>query len=221
MSQSIWTDVDEYIAKTLLPHDHAFEAILKANRAAGLPAIDVSAAQGKFLSLIVAMTGARLILEIGTLGAYSTIWMARGLRTGGRIITLEQNERHAEAARTNIEAAGLAPTIEVRVGRAIDTLPKLHAEGLYPYDLIFIDADKPSNAAYIEWALRMAHPGTVVICDNVIRAGGVTNERSGDPNIQGARDAFEILGSDPRIDATALQTVGVKGHDGFAMGVVR
>jgi len=221
MSQSIWSSVDDYIAETLLRHDRELEAALKANHAAGLPAIDVSPAQGKLLELFVRMTHASLILEIGTLGAYSTLWMARGLAPGGRIVTLEFEPSHAKVALANIERAGLGKSIEVRVGRAIDNLPRLYAEGLYPFDLIFIDADKPSNAAYIDWALKMSRPGTVIICDNVIRSGAVTDEKSGDASVQGARDAFEIFGTNPRLTATALQTVGLKGYDGFAIALVR
>lgn len=221
MSQSIWTDVDDYIEKYLLPHDRVLEAALKASDAAHLPAIAVSPAQGKFLSLLVTMTGARLVLEIGTLGAYSTIWMARGLRAGGKIVTLEAEPKHAEVARTNIEHAGLSGTIEVRDGRAIDSLPKLYADGFYPFDLIFIDADKPSNAAYLDWAVKMSRPGTVIVCDNVVRGGALTDERSADPSVTGSREAFEFISANPRLEATALQTVGVKGYDGFAIAVVK
>lgn len=220
MSQIVWNDVDDYIIESLIPHDPVLEAVLKANHAAGLPAIDVSLAQGKFLNLLVRIAGARLVLEIGTLGGYSTIWMARGLGKGGRVVTLEFDPLHATVARDNVAAAGLAEVIDVRLGRAIDTLPKLHAEGLYPFDLIFIDADKPSNAAYLDWALRLSRPGTVIICDNVIRGGAVTDALSSDRSVQGARDAFSHLGGNARISATALQTVGSKGYDGFAIGIV-
>jgi predicted O-methyltransferase YrrM len=220
VSQLIWNDVDQYIGETLLPQDRVLDAVLKANRDGGLPPIDVSPAQGKFLNLLVRMIGARLVLEIGTLGGYSSICMARGLGKGGRLVTLEFDPLHATVARENIAQAHLSDVVEVRVGRAIDSLPLIHAEGLYPFDLIFIDADKPSNAAYLEWALRLSRSGTVVICDNVIRDGAVTDALSGDRSVQGARQAFELLGSNPRFSATALQTVGSKGYDGFAIAIV-
>lgn len=220
MSQMIWSDVDDYIVGSLIPHDRVLEAVLKANRDNGLPPIDVSPAQGKLLNLLVRMSNARLVLEIGTLGGYSTIWMARGLPRGGRLVTLESEVLHATVARENIALAGLADQVEVRVGRAIDTLPHLHAEGLYPFDLIFIDADKPSNAAYLDWAVRLSRPGTVIIVDNIIRNGSVTDPLSGDRSVQGAREAFAHMGASHRISATALQTVGSKGYDGFAIGIV-
>jgi predicted O-methyltransferase YrrM len=220
VNQIAWEDVDEYIVDKLIRRDHVLEAVLKANRDNGLPEIDVSPAQGKFLNLLVRMSGARMVLEIGTLGGYSTIWMARGLGRGGRLITLELDVLHATVARENIASAGLAEFVEVRQGRAIDTLPKLHAEGLYPFDLIFIDADKPSNSAYLDWAMRLSRPGTVIICDNVIRNGAVTDALSGDRSVQGARDAFDALGNNPRLSSTAIQTVGAKGYDGFAIGIV-
>ncbi|HVW92989.1 MAG TPA: O-methyltransferase [Devosia sp.] len=220
MNHMIWQDVDEFIGMNLLKRDHGMERVLAANHAAALPAIDVSAPQGKFLNLMVRLSGARLVLEIGTLGGYSTIWMARALPRGGRLISLEYDAMHATVARENIAAAGLADTVEVRVGRAIDSLAQLQGEGLYPFDFIFIDADKPSNAAYLDWALRLSRPGTVVIVDNVIRNGAITDPLSGDRSVRGSRDAFEILGSNPRFSATALQTVGSKGYDGFAMAIV-
>jgi predicted O-methyltransferase YrrM len=220
MNPIIWGDVDTYITDKLIPHDRVMEEVLKANRKAQLPPIDVSPPQGKFLDLLVRVTGARLVLEIGTLGGYSTIWMARALGRGGRLVTLEFDPRHAEVARANVTSAGVADRVEIRVGRAIDSLPKLQAEGLYPFDLIFIDADKQSNAAYIEWAVRLGRPGTAIIVDNVIRNGAVTDALSGDANVRGSRDAFDLLGSHPRLSATALQTVGSKGYDGFAVAVI-
>jgi len=220
MNQMIWHDVDDFIVSRLLTRDRQMDAVLAANRAASLPAIDVSAAQGKFLNLLVRMSGARLVLEIGTLGGYSTLWMARALPKGGRLVSLEYDALHATVARENIEAAGFSDLVEVRIGRAIDSLAQLHAEGLYPFDLIFIDADKPSNAAYLDWALRLSRPGAVVIVDNVIRNGAITDPLSGDRSVQGSRDAFELLGSNPRFAATALQTVGSKGYDGFAIAIV-
>ena len=220
MSQGIWTDVDAYIVDRLVARDPLMEAVLAANRAAGLRAIDVSPAQGKFLNLLVRMSRARLVLEIGTLGGYSSIWMGRALGKGGRLVTLEFDPQHVTVARRNIATAGLADIIDVREGRAIDSLPKLQAEGLYPFDLVFIDADKPNNAAYLDWALRLSRPGTVIVCDNVIRNGAVTDERSADSSVQGSRDAFEFFANHPELSATALQTVGEKGYDGFAIAVV-
>lgn len=220
MNQMIWHDVDDFIAASLLKRDRGMDKVLAANHAAALPAIDVSAAQGKFLNLMVRLSGAKLVLEIGTLGGYSTIWMAKALPRGGRLVSLEYDALHATVARENIAAAGLADTVEVRVGRAIDSLAQLQAEGLHPFDFIFIDADKPSNAAYLDWALRLSRRGTVVIVDNVIRNGSITDPLSGDRSVQGSRDAFEILGNNPRFSATALQTVGSKGYDGFAMAIV-
>ncbi len=220
MNPIVWGDVDRYIEQSLIPADSVLDRVLRANREAGLPPIDVSPAQGKFLNLLVRMLKARLVLEIGTLGGYSTIWMARGLPPGARLVSLEADPLHATVARENIAAAGLGAVVEVRLGRAIESLPRLEAEGLYPFDLIFIDADKPSNAGYLEWALRLSRPGTVVVCDNVIRDGAVTDRLSANPNVKGARDAFALLGSNPRFSATALQTVGVKGYDGFALAIV-
>ena len=220
MSQMIWNDVDDYIVGSLLPHDRVLDGVLKNNHDNGLPPIDVSPAQGKFLNLLVRMSGARLILEIGTLGAYSTIWMARALPRGSKLVTLEADPLHATVARENIASAGLSEIVELRQGRAIDTLPQIYGEGLYPFDFIFIDADKPSNQAYLDWALRLSRPGTVIVCDNVIRSGTVTNALSGDASVHGARAAFETLGGNPKFAATALQTVGSKGYDGFAIAVV-
>ena len=220
MTQIVWEDVDGYIVEKLVPRDRVLDAVLKANHDSGLPPIDVSPAQGKFLNLLVRMTSSRMVLEIGTLGAYSTIWMARALGRGGRLITLESEPLHATVARDNVAAAGLSGVVEIRQGRAIDSLPKLQAEGLYPFDLIFIDADKTSNAAYLDWAVRLARQGTVIVVDNVIRNGAITDRLSGDRNVQGSRDAFDFLGTHPRLSATALQTVGAKGYDGFAIAVV-
>jgi predicted O-methyltransferase YrrM len=218
MSEKSWSEVDTYIDDNLLGGSGPiFEQVLAANAAGGLPAIDVSPAQGKFLNLLVTMTGAASILEIGTLGGYSTIWMARALPKGGKVTTLEFSERHAAVARENFARAGLTDTIEVRVGSALDNLPKLTG----PFDLVFIDADKPNNSKYLEWALKLSRPGTVIVLDNVIRDGGVVNAQSSDANIKGARGAFEFLKSHPRIDSTALQTVGSKGWDGFILGVVK
>ena len=214
MDQESWTAVDAYIEDRLAgdgPQD-----ALAANAAAGLMAIDVSPAQGKWLHLLVRMTGARCLLEIGTLGGYSTIWMARGLPEGGRIVTVEVDPRTAEVARANFERAGVADRIDLRVGAALDVLPRL--EG--PFDLVFIDADKVNNGRYAEWALRLARPGTVIVCDNVVREGRVLDGFSDEPAIIGTRALFDFLGREPRLTATAIQTVGRKGWDGFTIAVV-
>jgi predicted O-methyltransferase YrrM len=221
MSEERWSEVDDYIVDRLLPSDPLMDAVLAANRAGGLPAIDVSAAQGRFLELLVRITGARRILEIGTLGGYSTIWMARALPADGRVVTLEYSPRHADVARANFERAGLGAQIELRVGAALDTLPGVEKDGLGPFDLVFIDADKPNNPGYLDWAVRLAQPGTVIVLDNVIRDGAVIRERSGDASVGGARAGFDFLGTHPRLVATALQTVGAKGYDGFAIALVR
>jgi predicted O-methyltransferase YrrM len=206
--------VDRYIAERLIPDDPAW--VLEANRAAGLPSIDVSPAQGRFLALLIRIAGARRVLEIGTLGGYSTIWMARALPDGGRLVTLEYDPRHAEVARGNLRRAGLDDRVEVLVGPAADSLPGL--EG--PFDLVFIDADKPSNSLYLDWAVRLARPGTVIVLDNVVRGGRVIEEGSGDPSVEGTRAAFDAMAAHPRLSATAMQTVGAKGWDGFALMIV-
>ena len=218
MSEKAWSEVDTYIGANLLAGaDPIFEAVLRANATGGLPAIDVSPAQGKFLNLLVTISGAKRILEIGTLGAYSTIWMAKALPAGGSMVTLEYAPRHASVAKDNLARAGLLDRVEVMVGRALDSLPKLSGN----FDLVFIDADKPNNSNYLQWALKLSHPGTIIILDNVVRDGRVLEAKSGDANVNGARGAFELLKSEPRIDATALQTVGLKGWDGFVLGLVR
>jgi len=221
MSEKTWSAVDNYIVEKLLEGDPVQQETLKHNAANGLPAIDVSPPQGKFLNLLVRMTGARKILEIGTLGGYSTIWMARGLPQDGRLITLEYEPRHAETAKANIARAGFADRVEVRTGAAADTLPALASEGAGPFDFIFIDADKPSNPIYLDWALKLSRPGTVVVLDNVIRNGSVIDARNPDPSIVGTRKGFDVFAQSPRFDATALQTVGSKGYDGFAIAIVR
>jgi predicted O-methyltransferase YrrM len=213
-----WTRVDDYITGILVPPDPALDAALAANAAAGLPAIDVAPAEGRFLHILARMVGARCILEIGTLGGYSTIWLARALPAGGRLVTLEASPAHAAVARANIERAGLADVVELRLGRALDTLPALADEA--PFDLVFIDADKPANPDYLAWALRLARPGTVIVCDNVVREGRVADAASTDPAILGIRRMFEDLAAEPRLTATALQTVGSKGWDGFAIAIV-
>ena len=218
--QPTWTAVDSYIAAELHLSDPALDAALAANRAAGLPAIDVAPNQGKLLHLFAKMIFARRILEIGTLGGYSSIWLARALPAGGKLISLEFNPKHAEIARANIANAGLSHLVEIRVGAALDTLPKLQAEISDPFDFIFVDADKPNNAAYLQWAIKLSHPGTLIIVDNVIRDGAVADAASTDKDVLGARQLFDALANEPRLSSTALQTVGSKGYDGFAMAIV-
>jgi predicted O-methyltransferase YrrM len=215
-----WTAVDHYLGNLLLPPDAALEAALAASSAGGLPTINVSPTQGKFLNLLARIQGAKNILEIGTLGGYSTIWLARALPPDGRLITLEYEQKHADVARANIARAGLAGLVEVRVGAAIETLPRLADERRGPFDLIFLDADKESYPQYLEWSLRLSRTGTVIIADNVIRDGAVVDPTSTDPRVQGVRRFNEMLAANSRVDATAIQTVGIKGYDGFAVVLV-
>jgi predicted O-methyltransferase YrrM len=214
--QELWIDVDSYITDNLVPSDPALDAALEASAAAGLPRIQVSPAQGKFLHLLARSKGARRILEIGTLGGYSTIWLARALPPGGRLITLEVDPRHAEVARNSIARAGLTDVVELRLGRALDTLPELAG----PFDFIFIDADKPSNADYFAWALKLSRLGSLIVIDNVIRDGAVIDAASTDPDIRGVRRLNELLAGERRVSATTIQTVGSKGYDGFTMALV-
>lgn len=220
MSDELWTDVDRYISDLLIQPDPVLDAILAASEAAGLPAIAVSPPQGKFLNLVARLMGARKILEIGTLGGYSTIWLAKALPAGGRLVTLESNESHAAVARDNFARANLDEVIELRLGRALDTLPVLATEKAGPFDLIFIDADKENISAYFTWSLELSRPGTVIIVDNVIRNGAVIDAASTDSMVQGVRAFNKVLADEPRVDATALQTVGSKGYDGFTMALV-
>jgi predicted O-methyltransferase YrrM len=217
LTQASWTLVDDYITGRLVPADPALDGAQEASRAAGLPPISVSAAQGKFLHLLARIQGARRILEIGTLGGYSTIWLGRALPPGGRLVTLEFDPRHADVARASVARAGLADAVDIRVGRAIETLPTL-ADGT-PFDLVFIDADKPSTTDYFHWALKLSRPGTVIVIDNVVRSGGVADPNA-DEDAQAMRAFLAVLGADTRVSATAIQTVGVKGHDGFAIAIV-
>ncbi len=214
MSNDLWTSVDRYIESALLPPDPALEAALRANAEAGLPAIDVAPSQGKLLYLLARMAGARRILEIGTLGGYSTIWLAHALPAGGSLVTLEADPKHAEVARANLARAGLAQSVELRVGAALETLPGLAGQ---VFDFVFVDADKPNNPSYLSWALRLGRPGTIIVVDNVVRAGGVLDGASADPRIHGTRRLFEAIAREPRLEATAIQTVGSKGHDGFVL----
>ena len=218
MVEAQWTEVDDYIAARLIPPDPLLDEVLRANAAAGLPPHDVSPAQGKLLHLLARISGARHILEIGTLGGYSTIWLARALPQGGRLVTLEADPRHAAVARANITRAGLADRVTLVEGPARETLPELTDDG--PFDFIFIDADKPANPDYLVWAMKLSRPGTIIVADNVVRDGAVADADSPDPKVRGVRQFFDMLAADPRLDATAVQTVGVKGYDGFAIAMV-
>ncbi len=221
MSQELWTAVDRYVAESLIPRDPVLEEALQANAAAGLPTIDVAPNQGKLLYFLARIQGARRILEIGTLGGYSTIWLARALPSDGTLVTLEVEAKHADVARANIKRAGLSSIVQLRLGPALELLSQLHKEGAQPFDLIFIDADKQNIPAYLEWSLRLSRSGTVIITDNVIREGAVINPEDPDPRVQGVRRFFEMIAADSRLDATALQTVGSKGYDGFTIAIVK
>ena len=220
-----WTAVDRYITDLLVPEDAALEAALRDSAAAGLPPIAVTPNQGKLLGLLARVQGARAILELGTLGGYSTIWLARALPAGGRLVTLEAEAEYAELARANIARAGLAESVELRVGPALQTLPQLVAEGAGPFDLIFVDADKKNNPGYFEWSLKLSRPGTLIIVDNVVRGGAILDPNADDPTlgnegIRGIRRFFELLAGERGVDATAIQMVGSKGYDGFALMIV-
>ncbi|HEX7271130.1 MAG TPA: O-methyltransferase [Casimicrobiaceae bacterium] len=219
-ARSVWVAVDQYLTGLLVPRDAALEAARAANAAAQLPAIDVSPNQGKLLHLLARALQARSILEIGTLGGYSTIWLARALPSDGRLITLEREPKHAAVARENIERAGLAQLVDVRVGAALETLPVIESEGRGPFDMIFIDADKEGSSSYVQWAVRLSQPGTLVVIDNVVRNGSVINLADQAPGVQGTRRMFDVLSKEPRLDATGIQTVGSKGYDGFVLALV-
>jgi predicted O-methyltransferase YrrM len=218
--QDRWTAVDEYLTDRLVPVDDALTAALADAEAAGLPRISVAPHEGKLLHLLAASIGARRVLEIGTLGGYSTIWLARALPAGGRLITLEYSAAHAEVARANIARAGLDNTVEVRTGPALDTLPRLEAENAGPFDLVFIDADKANNPHYVAWALKLSRPGTLIVVDNVVRDGKVATPDPDDAAITGIREMYDLIAREPRLDATALQTVGARGHDGLLIARV-
>lgn len=220
MSQENWTAVDEYVSGLVAPHDEALQTALQASEDAGLPAIQVSPAQGKLLYLLAKSIGARQILEFGTLGGYSTIWLARALPPDGRLITLEAEPHNAEVASGNIARAGIGDLVDLRVGPALDQLPQLDAEGAGPFDLTFIDADKIHTPDYFAWALDHSRPGSLIISDNVVRFGELVNPDSDDPTIPAQRRLHEMLAADPRVEATTIQTVGVKGHDGFNVALV-
>jgi len=222
MSSQSWTAVDQYLADTLIPNDPILEQVLRTNEAAGLPAYDVSPLQGKFLFLLAKLCHARRILELGTLGGYSTIWLARALPTGGKLVTLEINAGNARVARENIERAGLEHVVDVRVGPALRTLEDmaLEVQGEGKFDVVFIDADKRNNVGYLEWALKFSRKGTLIVADNVVRGGEVVDGESKDENVRGMRSFLDMLVAEKRVDATALQTVGTKGWDGFVMALV-
>ena len=220
MPQPKWSEVDAYFADRLAVSDPTLDSVLAANAAAGLPAIDVSPAQGKFLYLLARMVGSARILEIGALGGYSTIWLARALSPGGGVVTLEASPRHADVARANFQRAGVADRIDLRIGAALDSLPILAAEGGPPFDFVFIDADKTNNPTYFSWALRLTRSGAVIVVDNVVRSGAVADRGSRDPDVRGVRKLFDMMATEPRVSATALQTVGAKGWDGLAIALV-
>jgi predicted O-methyltransferase YrrM len=220
MSQELWNAVDHYITDSLLPPDPILDAALASGEAAGLPPIAVSPAQGKFLHLLARSMRAQNILEIGTLGGYSGLWLARALPANGKLVTLEVDPKHAEVARANFARAGLSDKIELRLAPALETLPKLAAENRAPFDLIFIDADKVNIPVYFTWALKLARPGGVIIIDNVVRKGALSNPADTDPAVQGVRRLHEMLSSETRVSATTLQTVGAKGYDGFTLAFV-
>ncbi|MDQ0379661.1 O-methyltransferase [Amycolatopsis thermophila] len=216
MSQDVWNRVDDYINATFVPSDRALDDALAAIADAGLPQISVSPAQGKLLHLLARMHGARSILEIGTLGGYSTIWLARALPPDGRLVTLEASRKHAQVAESNLDAAGFGEIVEVKVGPALDTLPTLDG----PFDLVFVDADKVNNPQYFRWGLRLARPGSVIIVDNVVRDGAVADPGTSDPAVVATREMHELIAAEPRVEATTVQTVGAKGYDGFTLALV-
>lgn len=218
--QKLWTEVDRYFGHLLAPADPALEGAIAANQEARLPAIDVTALQGKFLAMLVQISAARRVLELGTLGGYSTIWMARALPSDGQIVSLELHPHHAEVARANLLNAGVLNRVLLRVGPALDTLKTLVAANATPFDLIFIDADKAGYPEYLEWSLKLSRLGTVIVADNVVRDGKVIDSESPDPNVQGVRQFTALLAAEPRVSATVLQTVGSKGYDGFAIAIV-
>ncbi len=220
MAQEQWTTVDSYIANLFIAPDFALEAALDSSKAAGLPTINVSPAQGKLLYMLARMQGARTILELGTLGGYSTIWLARALPPEGHLLSLEIDPKRAEIASANVARAGLTSVVEIRLGRAEDTLQQLVTEGREPFDLIFIDADKTGYAEYLKWSLKLARPGTLIIADNVVRKGAVADPMSTDDNVQGIRKFNELLAAEKRVTTTVIQTVGSKGYDGLALILV-
>jgi predicted O-methyltransferase YrrM len=220
MSRETWTAVDDFFAQLLAKPDPVLEKALAHSEASGLPAIGVSPNLGKFLQLLAQMVGAKRILEVGTLGGYSTTWLARALPEGGSITTLESNEIHVKVANANLARAGLSEVVDIRLGPAQQTLQQLEADGDGPYDFIFLDADKASLPEYFAWALKLARPGAVIVADNVVRNGAVIDATSSDPNVQGVRRFLEMVAAEPQVSAVAMQTVGEKGYDGFAIALV-
>ncbi|MDQ6773991.1 MAG: O-methyltransferase [Candidatus Dormibacteraeota bacterium] len=220
MDTEIWSEVDAYVNRLVVPSDRTLEAVLAATAAAGLPPIQVSPSQGRLLQILARLSGARAILEIGTLGAYSTIWMARALPSGGELVTLEADPRHAAVARANLVQAGLEGIVSVVEGRAQDTLAEIAASGRSPFDMVFIDADKTGYPEYFRWALRMTRAGSLIVADNVIRGGAVVDTTRSDADVQGVRGFLELIAAEPRVEATVIQTVGAKGYDGLALALV-
>lgn len=220
MSEERWKEVDDYLARQLVANDPTLEAVLAANQSAGLPAYDVSPLQGKLLYILARAIGARRILEIGTLGGYSTIWLARALGPDGIVVTLEANPHHAQVARENFARAAVLEKVELIVGPALDSLPILEQRQKVEFDLIFIDADKVNTANYLSWSLKLARSGALIITDNVVRNGAITDDQSPDPSVRGVQQFFRSLAAAPSLGATAIQTVGSKGWDGFAIAVV-
>ncbi|WP_433590523.1 O-methyltransferase [Nocardia sp. CA-145437] len=218
MTTADWADVDRYLVETLVGDEDS--GTLRANAEAGLPAIDVSPPQGKFLYLLGKSVRARRVLEIGTLGGYSTTWLARAVGKSGRVVTLEFEPLHAEVARENLDRAGVGDRVEIRVGAALDSLPELEAERPEPFDLVFIDADKVNNTNYVRWALTLTRPGSVIVVDNVVRNGAIADADSADAAVRASREVIEFIAAEPRLDGTVVQTVGGKGWDGFAYAVV-
>jgi predicted O-methyltransferase YrrM len=221
MSEERWTAVDQYITDALVPPDADLDFVLQASEKAGLPSIQVAANQGKFLMLLAQIQGAQNILELGTLGGYSTIWLARALPSGGRLITLEADPKHAEVARAGFKRAGLDDVIELRLGPALQTLSQLASEGCGPFDFIFLDADKDNYPAYFPWLLKLSRPGTIIVADNMVRNGDVLDPNNKDPRVIGVRRFYELMAAESRMEATAIQTVGNKGYDGFAIMTVK
>lgn len=221
MNADLWAAVDRYFGQALLASDPVLDEALAAQQAAGLPAINVAPLQGKMLQFLIRMAGAKRVLEVGTLAGYSTIWMARGLPADGKMITLESEPKHAAVASANLTRAGLDDLVELRVGRAVDTLPLIAAEGEAPFDFVFIDADKPSNVDYFQWALRLSRTGTMVVVDNVVRNGAVVDTATQDAKVRGVQRLRDYLAGETRVDATVLQTVGTKGHDGMILALVK
>jgi predicted O-methyltransferase YrrM len=220
MGQSQWTEVDAFLGSLIVGEDDTLAQATAAAQRAGLPPISVSPAAGKLLYLLAKLAGARRILEIGTLGGYSAIWMARALPADGHLVSLEYSPRHAEVASGNIARAGLVGTVEIRVGAAAESLPKLAAEGVEPFDMVFIDADKGGYPDYLDWSLKLTRPGSLIVADNVVRGGAVADGLSRDPNVQGVRSYLEKVAADPRLEGTVMQTVGVKGYDGLSIARV-